>query len=222
MKAIINGYLQEDLIKHELDLTDIEIIKYFQQFALSKNMKHLEKNNNLYFWLSYQKLIDDLPILNIKSKRTIARRFDILEQKGIFEKTIVNEGLKNFTYFRLTELHQSWIENISTQFGDFKKTKEKKVNKDSNVKTEWFDQFWSKYPKPLEKKQTREMFMRKVKDEDTFKLIMQDLEKRKGFEGWTKEDGKYIKYPMRYLRDENWSDKYETNASTSRYDVPIL
>ena len=129
MKTIINGYLQEDLVNADIDLVDIEIIKYFQQFSTSRNMKHIQKDNELYFWLSYQKLIDDLPIVNIKSKRTIARRFDDLVDKGIFEKTIVNNNLKNFTYFKLTDLHQSWLENMDIKFKQ--PIKEKEDEKDS-------------------------------------------------------------------------------------------
>ena len=49
LKTIINGYLQEDLLMADVDLVDIEIIKYFQQFAMSKNMKHLESEGKLYF-----------------------------------------------------------------------------------------------------------------------------------------------------------------------------
>ena len=116
MKTIINGYLQEDLLKANIDLVDIEIIKYFEQFQLSKNMKHKEHEGKLFFWLSYQKIIDDLPIINIKSKRSITRRFKDMEDKGIFERLIINTGMKNYSYLRLTELHQSWIENMDVRF----------------------------------------------------------------------------------------------------------
>lgn len=238
LKTIISGYLQEDLIKHELDLTDIEIIKYFQQFAQSKNMKFIEKNNKLYFWLSYQKVIDDLPILNIKSKRTIARRFDALEEKGIFEKTIVNEGLKNFTYFRLTELHQSWVESMDIKFKDTKKTKEVTVEVDEvpyKEIIEYLNEVTGQNFKNVEgnNKHIRARWNENYNIKDFKKVV--DVKSKEWLNSkWTDNRSGKTVYGKDFLRprtlfgtkfDEYLNEGNEQNAknaNTSIYDTPIL
>lgn len=214
MKLIVNGYLQEDLLKHELDLVDVKLIKYFQQFTASKNMRHYEKNGKLYFWLSYQKVIDDLPIINIKSKRTVARRFDDMVEKGIFERIYINNQ-KNYnnTYFRLTDLHNSMLENINYIF---KKDKPKAVVKEPVKKddvSEMFNKFYKAYPKKLSRGQAEKTFEKLVKekviDNDVVDLMVKDLDKRKEFEDWLKDGGQFIPYPSTYLNNKGWLDEYE-------------
>ena len=48
-----------------------------------------------------------------------------------------------------------------------------------------------------------------VKDEETLDLIIEDLKRRKNYQEWNKEDGKYIPYPSTYLNAKGWLDEYE-------------
>lgn len=94
-----------------------------------------------------------------------------------------------------------------------------KDNVDSNESTAinkydkvpYFNEFWNKYPKKVGKGQALTPFKNKVKDEETFRLIMDDLERRKRFNGWIKDNGAFIPNASTYLRGDRWLDEYETN-----------
>lgn len=78
-----------------------------------------------------------------------------------------------------------------------------------------FDVFWQAYPKKIEKKKARQIFEKKI-DEQKLVVILQDLEKRKKYEGWTKDKGKYIPHPTTYLNQERWEDEYETGSTSDK------
>lgn len=78
-----------------------------------------------------------------------------------------------------------------------------------------FVTFWNEYPKKVGKAQAEKTFKKIVKDEPTLNAILLDLRKRKNYEQWTKDKGKYIPNPSTYLNQERWLDEYETGNSSS-------
>lgn len=78
-----------------------------------------------------------------------------------------------------------------------------------------FMSFWNEYPKKVGKAQAEKTFKKKVKDEPTLNAILLDLRKRKNYEQWTKDKGKYIPNPSTYLNQERWLDEYDISPTGS-------
>lgn len=72
-----------------------------------------------------------------------------------------------------------------------------------------FEEFYNLYPKKIARQRAETAFKNAVKDLETLKLILNDLEKRKGHEQWYKDEGKYIPHPATYLNGAMWLDEYE-------------
>jgi len=94
----------------KIDLIDASIFEYIYKFAISNNAKKQIINNKLYIWCSYQKIIDDNPLLCIKSKRVIARRLEKLVKIGLLEK-ITDKKEGNKTFFNVTDLAYTLVIN---------------------------------------------------------------------------------------------------------------
>lgn len=86
------------------------------------------------------------------------------------------------------------------------------VTRHSKETTEDFDLFWQAYPKKVSKGQAIKTFNKVVKDEETLNLILCDLEKRKNYTGWLKENGQFIPYPSTYLNNTGWEDEYDIDV----------
>jgi hypothetical protein len=110
MKYTIEGFYQPKLIEFKLDAIDALILRWFIDF--NARMKKIIHENEDYYWVKYQTIIDDLPILGITNKNNIARRFDKFIQAGIMSKYVHKEG-GIFTYFHITLKYFELIE-VST------------------------------------------------------------------------------------------------------------
>lgn len=89
MKYTIEGLQQQILVDLGLDCLDAVILSYLYKFYSSGEMiTSTGKDGCEYFWMSYQKVLDDLPILRM-GKRAIALRF-----KKYIDKEIMYSGLR--------------------------------------------------------------------------------------------------------------------------------
>lgn len=88
------------------------------------------------------------------------------------------------------------------------KEKELEIDKDINTLVD-FDSFWNLYPKKVGKGQAIKTFNKLIKDDETFNLIINDLEKRKQCKNWLENEGKFIPHPSTYLNNMGWLDEYE-------------
>lgn len=97
MRLAVLNVNQSAAIKLGLDLTDIALIDWMISFSSSGRMEHRTQDGALYFWVSFKKLCDDLPVLGI-GERQAARRFNALVDKGIFGsiRVATRNGLKVF------------------------------------------------------------------------------------------------------------------------------
>lgn len=72
-----------------IDCTDLVILRWFVDFY--PNMKKITVDRREYAWLSYQKMLDDLPILNI-SRKACGERMQKLVEFGILDFYLLKEG----------------------------------------------------------------------------------------------------------------------------------
>lgn len=84
MKFSIEGFQQSELMKlktttkkgvvQTLDASDVVILRWIIDFFNTEKMVHRVINNRIYFWILYEYVINDLPILQITETKAISRR----------------------------------------------------------------------------------------------------------------------------------------------------
>lgn len=107
MKETILGIDQAFAVKHGLDVVDVMLFAVVKDKMQSANTRKLKRNGKCFVWVSYQDVLDHLPILNIK-KRRLAARMDAMCDKGVLEK-YVDKNAGCYTYFRLSEKRQGVV-----------------------------------------------------------------------------------------------------------------
>ncbi len=69
--------------------------------------------------------------------------------------------------------------------------------------------FWSKYPKKKSKLAARKAFDKISPEGDLFNQIIDKIEEASKSHDWTKDSGKFIPYPERWLNSGGWEDEYK-------------
>jgi hypothetical protein len=115
MKYTVAGFQQPELLKLGFDLNDAYILRWIVEFMHSPKMCNKVVGNEIYFWVKYQAVIDDIPIMGITNPEMIARRLAKWEKIGFAKKLLVKgkdehicngrAGVRNgtFTYFTLNQ-----------------------------------------------------------------------------------------------------------------------
>ncbi len=72
-----------------------------------------------------------------------------------------------------------------------------------------FNQFWSIYPKKVNKKGCLKSFI-KIKNLKTeLPIILEAVERFKNSKGWQKDNGQFIPHPTTFINQERWKDEQE-------------
>lgn len=123
MRYSILGFNQEELIKYDIDMSDVLLMDYIQKALSQPSMQKKNKDNQPYVWLNHTKIIEDLPILKI-GESMLKKRLSKLINLGLIEAITVsnesNRGTK--TYYTITNLFES------LQFSDADMTRDKKFS----------------------------------------------------------------------------------------------
>lgn len=85
-----------------------------------------------------------------------------------------------------------------------------------------FDQFWNAYPKKVSKAAAKKAFEKIYQSKNGNQIIQaiaKDLEKRKQFEQWKKDNGKYIPHASTYLNGQLWLDEYTINPANNKGSI---
>ena len=114
MKLFLIGFSQKNALEirntnQKLDIIDLVILDWLKCFY--PKMKKCFIGEKEYVWIEYQKVLDDIPILDIK-KRTVMGRFKKMSELGVLEHTTVYEkdGRKGtYSYFRLADKYFSLL-----------------------------------------------------------------------------------------------------------------
>jgi hypothetical protein len=76
-----------------------------------------------------------------------------------------------------------------------------------------FERFWSVYPRKVGKGTARKVWNKLKPDEEFTREIIAKIEQLKRCEAWTKDNGKYIPHPTKWLRRDGWEDEVESEAA---------
>ena len=85
MRPKIFNFPQETLLRLGLSLKEVLFLDYLQQFIGSNHMRSKRVDEKWYYKITYKKIMDDLPILNIK-ERQIRNMITRLEKIGIMNR----------------------------------------------------------------------------------------------------------------------------------------
>ncbi|MBO5964147.1 MAG: hypothetical protein J6P97_06675, partial [Bacteroidales bacterium] len=112
MRYNILGFDQEKVLElrtytdgkeKKLDVTDLLILNHIYHFPERKGIKTITQNGLEYYWIEYNTILKELPILNIK-KPALRERIDKMCALGLIEKTLAKQGqYSNMTCFRIGE-----------------------------------------------------------------------------------------------------------------------
>lgn len=91
MKYTISGFQQDVLVKLKLNNTDAAILRFLVDFLATEKMVHVVIDYRIYFWIKYEAVIKELPVLEIASTRVMARHFDKLVDAGVLYKKFENK-----------------------------------------------------------------------------------------------------------------------------------
>ncbi len=71
-----------------------------------------------------------------------------------------------------------------------------------------FSKFWNAYPKKKSKGDAEKAFKSINPDSETLEQILAAIEIQKRTSEWSKDNGRYIKYPATWLRGKAWLDEF--------------
>ena len=234
MKYTIEGFSQLEAINLErdnkrIDVIDLVILRWITDFHPKMTKKIIDDEE--YFWINYQVLLEQMPILSL-SKRSLYDRLqkmcflELLEHKHIKEKG-------NFSYYKFGRKYINLVMNLTSE--DMKQTSEpsevnfqtlqkqtSEQNNSSIINTnllnthllyskkntkESFDEFWKLYPKHKDKAKAKLWFERNKPNQELMDKILSALKKQKESDDWKKDNGKFIPYPTTWLNGKRWEDE---------------
>ena len=105
MKYTIEGFSQKKLFDYGLDFFDALILRWFMSFSSTGRMKKCVKENEVYYWVQYQAVIDEFPCAYVNNVKSVIRRFEKYVEIGLLKKWKIysrNSGSK--TLFSITKL----------------------------------------------------------------------------------------------------------------------
>jgi hypothetical protein len=120
VKYTILCFNQEKALELGFDVEDLLIIRWFVDFYSSSKMIKMNVGDKTYAWVNYSRVIEDIPILNMK-KDTLSRRMKKICETGIMEHETLKQG-GTFSLYKLTDKYDQLISTDKKTEGTDKKT----------------------------------------------------------------------------------------------------
>lgn len=128
MRYTIMGFSQAKLVEYGLDTIDATLLRYFVDFKESNRMKLEVVEGKAYFWLQYDGVLRELPILKMK-KCTVQSRFFKMRDSGILTHHVKRDG-GTYSYFGLGDKYFHLIASEEVE-GDLKGSEDAADKEDS-------------------------------------------------------------------------------------------
>ena len=109
MKYTMLGFSQQIAADYGLDLNDLAILRWFVDFKESGNMRSMKIDGDVYYWVFYEKISEELFIITLQ-KSAIYKRLKKMCDCDILKKKTVSCG-GNYSYFALGENYQELIKS---------------------------------------------------------------------------------------------------------------
>lgn len=102
------GFSMVKALEYDMDLVDLAILRWFVDFAGTNRMAHKEIDGQIYYWVKYDFLLEDIPIIKITSKDALARRLKRLVTVKILTHVTLREG-GTFSYYGFGENYSELV-----------------------------------------------------------------------------------------------------------------
>lgn len=119
MRYTIEGFRQRVAVDLGLDSCDLIILRWIVDFANTDRILKMQVDNKIFFWIKYDALIEDLPILGLKTKDALYRRLKKMVACGILEHTVVKQG-GTFSMYRIGKSYNKLILEDKSDLSDEK------------------------------------------------------------------------------------------------------
>lgn len=116
MKYTIEGFNQAKAVELGLCVADLIILRWFIDFAGTDKMLKRIIGGKEYYWIKYEGVLEDLPILSI-TKDTLYRRLKGLVEKDVLEHTTVKEA-GTYSFYRVGKNYLSLITDSSSTLSE--------------------------------------------------------------------------------------------------------
>lgn len=103
----------------ECDAVDAVILRFIIDFFNSGSMRIIveDDGNSVYFWVHYDTILREVPIIGIK-KQALRDRMDRFVTEGLMEKKVVKDKTGTYTYFRfIKEVYETLIRSAESSTG---------------------------------------------------------------------------------------------------------
>ena len=157
---------------------------------------------------------------SVKTDYGKTETIDFIDSQPQSDLTVVGEN-------RSTVLPQS-VKTVVGENGPIRNTnieRNTKEKEDARVLSDvekLFLEFWTVYPKKVDKKGAFRAFKNIKKLKEVFPEIMSALEVQKRSEQWTKANGQYIPNPTTYIHQERWTTTTEADEIKANLDQMFL
>ncbi len=122
MKHTIMGFQQKKLIELGLDIEDAAILRYFVDFMSTDLMKAEVVDGQTYYWVMYEGVIAELPMLKMK-KQAVRKRFYNLRDSGVLTHYVKKAG-GTYSYFGIGERYLELVTSTKVKRSEGKSNKE--------------------------------------------------------------------------------------------------
>ncbi|MTI48246.1 MAG: hypothetical protein FH761_10415 [Firmicutes bacterium] len=111
MKYTIYGFNQEKLLENDLKIIDAQLLRFFIDFKDSGAMATETFGDEVYYWVKYEKVIKELPILNLKKSDSVYRRFKKLAKCDILKHKTKRNATGTYSFFTVGPKYFELISN---------------------------------------------------------------------------------------------------------------
>ena len=125
------GFSSMKIMEFNLDVKDMIILKYFNDFKNSGKMNFEVVNGEKYYWLSYQNIENELPFLGLAKRAIMARMFK-MKKLGILKHYTKKDG-GTFSYYALGERFNELLYSYPDKDTYNDKSNKEGKNNNSNI-----------------------------------------------------------------------------------------
>ena len=109
MKYTLEGFSQARLVELGMDCVDAVILRWLVDFSATGKMRYVDREDGQrLYWVRYDAVIADLPVLRIKSKDRLAKRLQTMVSAGVLIHRHVRTG-GSFSYFGIGPAYESLL-----------------------------------------------------------------------------------------------------------------
>lgn len=132
MRSYIHGFNQDRAIELGLSNDELLLLRWFVDFQNTPHMQTMVTADGVFYWVSYDKVLEDLPILQVSKDRLKKKYFNHMIEAQVLQHAHVKNG-GSFSYYALGQNYLSLIEQPNTPRSKMTDPRSKTTDPQSNL-----------------------------------------------------------------------------------------